>query len=192
MTTDTAASPGGRPRDDELTEKILQRTWDALCATGYEALDIQAVATTLGCAKSTIYRRWPTKAALAAAALERMLVVGDDPDTGDVAEDLLRFSLINVRNQLGQTAVTVYQLPDDVAENLWSGVYGKRQEQIITIIERAVDRGQLPVDTDVVALIDILSGFTLFRLLVRKSPPQPDELAEIIRALVASPPRSAS
>lgn len=181
----------GRPIDEALTGQILEATWRVLSEKGYAAVDIQSIAKSVGCGKSTIYRRWPTKAALAAAALQRSAVVGTDPDTGSVLEDLLVFALASVRNQPGRLAAVSVEAGPEVAEHLWGSVYGARQSQVIVMLERGIARGELPDDTDVMALIDLLSGFTLYRIAVRMNPPAEDDLRAVISALVQSPPRAA-
>src|SRR5579871_1125257 len=56
---------------------------------GYSRLTMESVAALSGVAKTTLYRRWPTKAAL---CMELYLDVAarelQDPDTGNVASDL--------------------------------------------------------------------------------------------------------
>lgn len=61
----------GRPRDSSRDLAILDATLALLTEVGYEQLSIEAVAGRSGAAKTTIYRRYPDKAALVAAAVER-------------------------------------------------------------------------------------------------------------------------
>ncbi|MFF1610624.1 TetR/AcrR family transcriptional regulator [Amycolatopsis sp. NPDC058278] len=61
----------GRPRDSGRDLAILDATLSLLTEVGYEQLSIEAVAGRSGAAKTTIYRRYPDKAALVAAAVER-------------------------------------------------------------------------------------------------------------------------
>ena len=60
----------GRPRDSSRDLAILDATLSLLTEVGYEQLSIEAVAGRSGAAKTTIYRRYRDKAALAAAAVE--------------------------------------------------------------------------------------------------------------------------
>jgi AcrR family transcriptional regulator len=56
----------GRPRRAEADAEILDAALAMLRAGGYRALSLDEVARRAGTAKSSIYRRWPSKAALAA------------------------------------------------------------------------------------------------------------------------------
>jgi AcrR family transcriptional regulator len=59
----------GRPRREGADEEILRATRDLLDEGGYAAFNVDIVAERTGIAKTTIYRRWPTKGALVAAAI---------------------------------------------------------------------------------------------------------------------------
>ena len=59
----------GRPRREGADEEILAVTLEMLREIGYGALTVDAVAERAGVAKTTLYRRWPSKSALVAAAI---------------------------------------------------------------------------------------------------------------------------
>src|SRR5687767_7075744 len=85
------ARPGaGRPRNAGVDGDLLDATIDLVRSVGYRGLRVDDVAARCGVAKSTIYRRWPSKAALVAAAVDRLylgrVIV---PDTGSLRSDLL-------------------------------------------------------------------------------------------------------
>ena len=62
-------SPRGRPRREGADEEILAGARSLLAEVGYASLTVDAVAERVGVAKTTVYRRWPTKRELIAAAL---------------------------------------------------------------------------------------------------------------------------
>ncbi|MBV9493109.1 MAG: helix-turn-helix transcriptional regulator [Acidobacteria bacterium] len=62
-------SPRGRPRKEGADEEILAGARALLAEVGYATLTVDAVAERVGVAKTTVYRRWPTKRELIAAAL---------------------------------------------------------------------------------------------------------------------------
>ena len=66
---DSPPSTRGRPRDVDVDRRILAATFRQLVDVGYGALSIEAVAAEAGVAKTTIYRRHPSKAELVVAAL---------------------------------------------------------------------------------------------------------------------------
>jgi AcrR family transcriptional regulator len=79
----------GRPRDSSRDLAILDATLSLLTEVGYEQLSMEAVAGRSGAAKTTIYRRYPDKAALVAAAVERRAPAKPPPPAGEsLREDL--------------------------------------------------------------------------------------------------------
>src|SRR5688500_17453300 len=77
------------PRRTRVRNAVLSAAGDVLRRDGYAGLTMERVAAQSGVAKTTLYRTWPTKAAL---CMELYLDVAGrelrDPDTGDVARDL--------------------------------------------------------------------------------------------------------
>src|SRR5437763_5533947 len=61
----------GRPRRAEADAEILDAALAILRTGGYRELSLDEVARRAGTAKSSIYRRWPSKAALAAEIVRR-------------------------------------------------------------------------------------------------------------------------
>src|SRR3954451_24659709 len=85
----TAASGRGRPRDRTLDDRILEQVLLLLGSRGYAGLTLDDLATRSGVAKTTILRRWPSKAAVAAAGVERLALQSVDvPDSGTLRDDL--------------------------------------------------------------------------------------------------------
>jgi AcrR family transcriptional regulator len=73
-----------------LEQAVLRAAIDELLAVGYAGLTMDRVAERAGTNKNAIYRRWPSRAALAVAAYRQM--AGGDlplPDTGVLREDAL-------------------------------------------------------------------------------------------------------
>lgn len=79
-----------RRRGATLEQAILRAATDELAESGYAGLTMDRVAERAGTNKNAIYRRWPSRAALAVAAY-RKLAVGDQalPDTGALRGDAL-------------------------------------------------------------------------------------------------------
>ncbi|MEL6890222.1 MAG: helix-turn-helix domain-containing protein [Actinomycetota bacterium] len=72
--TEIAADPAGettrgRPRDADRTAAILDAAVDVMHDVGWDGFRVQEVATRAGAGLATIYRRWPTKEDLVAAAM---------------------------------------------------------------------------------------------------------------------------
>jgi len=69
--TPMATRGRGRPRRAEADAEILDAALAMLRAGGYRSLSLDEVARRAGTAKSSIYRRWASKAALAAEIVRR-------------------------------------------------------------------------------------------------------------------------
>jgi len=184
----------GRPRDTATTKRILDRCWQVIAADGIEAVDIEAIAAELGCAKTTIYRRWPSKTDLVVAAIEEGLEHGTDPATGDVVADLIEFAMVNVRNHSSRFSAFSLVSNSEVTRRLWERIFAARQAIALAIIDRAMAAGDLPDDTDPIAIVDLLSGFVNFRLVARAAVEGSravtrEDIAPIVTSIVASPPR---
>ena len=75
----------GRPRREGADEEILAVAREMLSAGGYAELNVDAVAERAGVAKTTVYRRWPSKGALIAALIPPP---GDYADADSVLRDV--------------------------------------------------------------------------------------------------------
>src|SRR5258707_9361280 len=88
----SAVARRGRPRDSAVDRRVLSAAWDLLNAGGYAGLNVDEVAERAAVAKTTLYRRWPTKDHLAVAVAAQMLGEVPIPDTGDLRRDLTEFA----------------------------------------------------------------------------------------------------
>lgn len=74
------ADPGGRrstgrPRDASIDDRVLSVTRELLLDVGYDELSVRLVASRAGVGRSSLNRRWPSKAELVLHA-----ILGDAPD----------------------------------------------------------------------------------------------------------------
>ncbi|MGI3783330.1 MAG: TetR/AcrR family transcriptional regulator [Janthinobacterium lividum] len=82
----------GRPYDHSRDAQILAVTLDALAENDYEHMTLDAIALRAGRAKTTLYRRWPSKVDLVVAAVHaagRPPEADALPDEGSLRADLL-------------------------------------------------------------------------------------------------------
>jgi len=182
--------PGGRSA--RVRDAVLAATNDLLSEDGYEALRVEAVAARAGVHKTTVYRRWPSKAVLVAdAARERSRRMVPVPDTGSFAGDLralARAIAANIGSPEGarrtRTLVVAAATSTDVAEvslDFWA----ERFALTGTIVDRAVERGELPERTDSRLVIETLIGPMYVRLLLTGEPVD-RAFADRVAALVAA------
>jgi AcrR family transcriptional regulator len=86
---DVAPRRPGRPRSAQVERAILDAALRSLVEVGYAGTSIEGVAARAGVGKTTIYRRWSSKDALAAAALRTFNERVHLPNTGDLRADLV-------------------------------------------------------------------------------------------------------
>jgi AcrR family transcriptional regulator len=136
-------------------------------------MTIEDVAARAGVGKSSIYRRWPTKGTLALDAfLVDFLTQQPAVDTG-VLEDDLREALTLwagavVGTPTGRALVGLIaeaQDDEDLARGWIERVMTPVRDQHRTMVDRAIQRGEIPVDTDVDVIMDLLYGAAYHRLL---------------------------
>ncbi len=139
-------------------------TAEELNRVGYAALRVEDVAARSGVHKTTIYRRWPTKAELVAATITTMMErsAGRSAiDTGSVRDDL-RQSLLLVLDlkPSEQGILRVMQvergLPEvnALARRFRDGIHGMR----LTMVQRGIARGELPKGVDANLIVDLISA----------------------------------
>src|SRR2546428_7621932 len=81
----------GRPRSGRTEKAILQAASEMVTSSGLADMTIEGVAERAGVGKASIYRRWPSKGALAFdAVVDTILSTQPTPDTGSLEGDLLQ------------------------------------------------------------------------------------------------------
>ncbi|MET8352299.1 MULTISPECIES: TetR/AcrR family transcriptional regulator [unclassified Micromonospora] len=162
----------------EITTAIRRALMQELAAVGYGRLSIEAVARRAGVSKTAIYRRWSSKLDLvldivAAAAHGKLPVL----DTGTLRGDLaLLFQAVAhaLRHPLASQII-----PDLLAEaarnptidqTLRQVLHARQQEIGGRLVARAVQRGELPADTDPDAAVDLIIGPLYWRLAIARGP----------------------
>jgi AcrR family transcriptional regulator len=163
--------PGGRSA--RVRDAILTATLDELARTSYDDLRIEDVAARAGVNKTTVYRRWPTKAELVAEATrERSARAVPVPDTGSFAGDLRALARSVAANigspagrRLSRTMVAAALTTDEVARET-PAFWEERLEAAARVVEAAVGRGEIPSTVDPNLVIETLIGPLYVRLLL--------------------------
>ena len=184
MSQSTAARRG-RPRDGAVDRRVLSAAWGLLHAGGYAALNMDEVAERAAVAKTTLYRRWPTKDHLAVAVVADLLEEVPIPDTGDLRRDLTDFaaalaaSLNRVRMAghygggasagLAAELVAAAARHPDIGEAVRAG-FAQRHAMARARLQRACEREGLRRDIDHGVLIDQLAGPIYYRILITGAP----------------------
>lgn len=158
-----------------------------------------------GVAKTTLYRRWPTKDHLIVTVVARLQDSVPVEYTGDVRADLTRYlgeivAGLHRMRQAGRPATSGDASAGLVAEVAAAasrhadigaavqGMFHRRNALVLALLEHARERGELHADVEPEVLFDQLAGALYYRLLVTG---RPIDEAYVDR-LVASTLRGAS
>ena len=166
----------GRPRDGALDERILEQVLDLLGSRGYAGLTLDELAVRSGVAKTTILRRWPSKAAVAAAGVERLALQSVDvPDFGTLHRDLHALmhgavdTFVRGRGQFVPRLLREAGHHPEITDLLHAVLHTRRQAYR-RVLARATARGELDPSVDQELLIDMLIGPVWTRLLITRDP----------------------
>ncbi|TMR95417.1 TetR/AcrR family transcriptional regulator [Nonomuraea basaltis] len=184
--------PGGRTA--RVRAAVLQATQDELVEHGFHGLTMDQVAARAGVGKTTVYRRWGSRAGL---VTDLMTELADQSspraDTGSIEADL-RANALSVceavnDGRLGATfqAMIAAATSDEQAAGALRAFYLRRIDEWASVVELAVARGELPAGTDATEVIRAVSAPLYYRLVVTREPVTP-EAAErsVVRTLAAA------
>jgi AcrR family transcriptional regulator len=187
----------GRPRDDGARNAILKAANAILEENGIAGFSIEAVAARAGVGKTTIYRWWPSKGALAIAGF--LAEIGPKifyPDSGSAVADLTD-QLKRVAAVYGGSAGRVLaaiiaegQRDPNTIQAFIEGYAKPRREEAKIILRAGIDRGELRPDLDLEIALDALYGPIYYRMLVPLGPLDPawvEILATNVLAGLATP-----
>jgi AcrR family transcriptional regulator len=172
---------------------VLAATITELAQTGYAALTVEGVAQRAGVHKTTIYRNWKDSDGLVADALaEHFAADIPIPDTGAVESDLRALALSLVATMASETgrALLAAVLSDatrvarlaEIKHTLFHDRF-LRAEPVVT---RAVERGELPPDTDPAGLLKTLAAPIYFRLVFTGDPVDEATAEDAVRVALAA------
>lgn len=169
-----ATRPGGRSA--RVRAAVLSATLEELAQRGYGGLSFEAVATRAGVHKTTIYRRWPDRAALVLdAMLEFSRSTVPVPDTGSLHDDLLALAGAIAANLSSPQVVAVLRTlvatsHEPTIAAAASRYWRARFDLVGQVVSRGIERGELPADASSDFIMEALIGPLYLRALVTQEP----------------------
>ena len=168
----------GRRRSERSHHAILAATQELLLERGYAGATIEGIAARARVGKQTIYRWWPSRAALVLEAyLAGEEAVELPAEARSVREDvraLLRWLVAVLAEPTGGPVVaglvSDLQHDADLAEGFRRDVVPSRREAMLRALERARARGEVRADADLELAVDALHGAVFYRLLLSGEP----------------------
>jgi AcrR family transcriptional regulator len=143
--------------------------------------------------KTTIYRRWSTKADLYIDLYSELaLQIVPPPDTGDYMRDLVilvqgAFKLY--RDTAAGLAlagiIAEAQSNATVSEKVRTAFAPNRRQVIMTILERGMRQGQIPRSANIQIVGDLIIAAVWFSLLVGNHPLTASRAEQLVKAVLA-------
>ncbi|MFC3986528.1 TetR/AcrR family transcriptional regulator [Streptosporangium jomthongense] len=190
-----SGQPPARPvgRGAKVRVAVHAATLAELVDKGYAALTVENVAQRAGVHKTTVYRRWKDRESLLIDALaEHMATDIPVPDTGAIETDLraLARSIVQAfTSPAGQAILAAMftgaaHLPEIAAAR--RQVFDDRLARAEPVLRRAIERGQLPGDTDPAEVLKTLAAPIYLRLLITAEPVDETIADQAVRVTLAA------
>ncbi|MFD9412703.1 TetR/AcrR family transcriptional regulator [Streptomyces sp. NPDC059989] len=177
-------TPDATRRSDRSRRAILDASLALVGEVGYNKLTIEAIAARAGVGKQTIYRWWPSKAAV---LLDASLALAGDPeaaaewtgfpDTGDLAADLkhvLRATVDELNDAKYEAPLRALTVAGATDPELGARFNEQLLEPQLALYEArlrtAREAGQLAPDADLRLAVEMLLGPLTHRWLLRTAP----------------------
>jgi AcrR family transcriptional regulator len=174
-------------RGDEFTNKVLDSTLTQLAQVGFERLSIPLIADVAAVNKTSIYRRWPTKADLVQDALAiPMSHANEAPDTGALRTDLIALAgtvAAFMQSRVGTALIRIMLAEGGNPEvrALANAAYseaGKHGPWIV--IQRAMQRRELSSQADPSLMLFSIAGAIMHRVFVEQREVTEEFLKQVV------------
>lgn len=167
----------GAVRSPDSQHAILRSAEKLLSSEEFDHFSIEAVAREARASKPTIYKWWGTREHLIGEVYRALAPLeSSPPDLGSLKDDLQAYladlSKIWSDPKWATVSRRLFLASQENVKALsrYRDEYlASRNRGLSTIIERARARGELSPDLDVELLVDTITAFGLFRLLMRKT-----------------------
>ena len=180
-------------RSARVREAVLSAVLDELNVNGYAGLSVEAVAARAGVNKTTIYRRWPT---LDDLLVDALMTWSEDaipgPDTGSVETDLLALGRTladqlngGVGRQIAAVVLTAGLRSPQLREAT-RRYFDQQAARAAPSVAQAIDRGELPANTDANALLTTFRAPLFYRMVTTGDAIDDDLIAQSTRVTLAA------
>ena len=180
----------GAKRNPKSAEAIREAAESLLKDEGYRGFSIEAVARRARAGKPTIYRWWPSKAALLLDIYQRQKRDVETPDTGSLAEDLLRFLRSLFRQWRETPSGSIFRSfiaeaqTDETAAAALADYAAGRRAHLAKMIARSRERGEIGAEIDPLAVADLVIAYAWTHLLTGRLDETDDALRTTIDMIV--------
>jgi AcrR family transcriptional regulator len=181
----------GRPRCDMTRKAVLRAAYELLAEGGLSRFTIEGVAARSGVARTTIYRWWPSKGALAMegfleATAQDFHLPPSHSVTADIRATLRAVARImaGMPGRIIRGIIAEGQSDAETIEAFKAGYVRPRRAEIRALLERGIASGELRADLDIEMVSYGLFGPLYLRMLLNEELDEPwvSRLADSVMA----------
>jgi AcrR family transcriptional regulator len=166
-----------RLRPSEIQRRVLDAAFASVLRIGFRAVTVESVSAETGIAKTSIYRRWPNKAAMVMDAFVFRIApcIGfppSDDHLGSIRKQMLALAKAfrgpagtMIKALLGEA-----QFDAELAQAFQKHWLLPRREIAAAAVQAAINSGELRAEVDVQVTLDALYGGLYYRLLTGSGP----------------------
>ncbi|TGB15876.1 TetR/AcrR family transcriptional regulator [Streptomyces sp. MZ04] len=182
MASTTSARPPGRPRAG-VNDAVFAATLSTVQELGYARATVERIAAAAGVAKSTVYRRWPSKGALIVDCL--LDAFGPAPLEGTGRAELLASTIRWIAAKIGEPGVGdafAGVFSDAVSDPALREILSTRlQDPYRLALQDALGEPE----TRVLFLIDVVVGVLLHRMGMTGAPMADADVDALVEMVLA-------
>ncbi|WP_417684730.1 TetR/AcrR family transcriptional regulator [Roseibium sp.] len=179
----------GAQRNPSSARAILDAAAEILREDGYRGFSIEKVAKRARAGKPTVYRWWPSKAALLLEVYLSQKAV-DYPDTGNLEQDIVQFIQDVFRvwretrtGEIFRSMIAEAQSDPDASKVL-AGYAEDRRKTFGALIKRAQERGEADPDLSPETVADWVASWLWSHLLTNRLDDTEEQTRHAVRVLI--------
>jgi AcrR family transcriptional regulator len=166
-----------RLRPAQIEAVIISTVFDELLKNGFRAVTVESISAKTGIAKTSIYRRWPNKAAMVMEAFLFRIGPGIEFPSKSSYVESIRLQMLALakafRGPFGSIIKALLgeaQFDAELAEAFRTRWITPRREAAKAVIQSAIRNKELRPDIDLDQALDALYGWLYYRLMIGSGP----------------------
>ena len=167
----------GQARGERARRKILDEALGQVCGSGFRAVSVESIAAGCGVAKTTIYRRWPNKAAVVMDAFMDRVGSGTLFPPAEAPMERVRLQMLAMAGafrgrdgSLVKALLAEAQFDPELAREFRERWTLPRRAMGVAIIRDAIEAGAVRPGVDPEAVVDLLYAPLYYRLQMGTGP----------------------
>ncbi|HXC62234.1 MAG TPA: TetR/AcrR family transcriptional regulator [Nitrospiria bacterium] len=180
-----------RLRPEEIEAVIINTVFEDLQEHGFRAVTVESISAKTGVAKTSIYRRWPNKAAMVMEAFLFRIGPGIEFPRRSSYVESIRLQMLALakafRGPFGSMIKALLgeaQFDAELAEAFRTRWITPRREAAKEVIRSAIRNKELRSDVDLDQALDALYGWLYYRLMIGSGPLSDACVREIFSAVL--------